>query len=131
MREILFRGQRKEGRLKGQWVEGDLAQSQHYEIFHGENRQWGCLVISETVGQYTGLKDTNGVKIFEGDILEYVNGDGTKAHYVVEMCVDEGVWLAKWVEGDGHSSAKCISLMTVIVGNIHDNPELLEVGGDG
>lgn len=108
MREILFRGKRKDN---GEWVYGNsvLFFKETTKIY-GELVQWREVeVIPETVGQYTGLTDKNGKKIFEGDIIAY--GDD---RYLVNF-------------GDGYFSPFdfiCEDECKVI-GNIYDNPELL------
>lgn len=134
MREILFRGKNYDG----DWEQGSL----HTE--YGETTQDGkreidyrilgmrgeCrYVIPETVGQYTGLTDKNGTKVFEGDIIKVECAgnnrgiEGTVAKVVFEKCKFALVW--GW-----HNEIVCLTdfcnVTFEVISNIHDNPELLE-----
>ncbi|MFA5439817.1 YopX family protein [Dehalococcoides sp.] len=140
-REIKFRGKKID---TGEWVYGNYAFSsvngkhqitvetldgcKHYYVYHPVN--------PETVGQYTGLKDKNGNEIYEGDIVQW----GTEDEIL--SCVVE------YTEG-AHDSEECpymsgfsyrvidaidypeddegeTDYVTEVIGNIYDNPELLE-----
>jgi uncharacterized phage protein (TIGR01671 family) len=131
-REILFRGKRVDG--KG-WVEGGIVPRANGQIFIAPIVDASQIIISavdpDTVGQYTGLKDRNGKRIFEGDVVEYMGvgweePEMTRAEVI--WCGDDGGWGS--TEGQDYwpdaLTASDAERMTVI-GNIHDNPELLEV----
>lgn len=160
MREILFRGKRLDN---GKWVEGFfvkridrltlipkcyiLVQEEDTSGITGEptgylNTEFSWYeVIPETVGQYTGLKDNNGKRIFEGDILRIAkisDGLGSYYHPPLDYPVNVVVkWdLCAWMWETLCEDKRYISFPNAwchyeceIIGNIHDNPELLE-GGD-
>jgi uncharacterized phage protein (TIGR01671 family) len=126
MREILFRGKT----LLGKWIEGDLLQylgcgkvniAQNYKGAGGQE------VIPETVGQYTGLTDKNGKKIFEGDIVTNHKGDIGRVTWYEEYCAFMIYSITEnkvyWLFDNDFS-------LIEIIGNIHNNPELLK-GGEG
>lgn len=127
MREILFRGKRADN---GEWVEGNLFIPDYpdkpTEICIGTNVvRITYEVIPETVGQYTGLTDRNGKKIFEEDILNTTNSN----------CA---IWYVDYKNtgfccNQGNANYSCVldEFMQFsdveVIGNIQDNPELLEV----
>lgn len=121
MREIIYRGKRKDT--------GDLIASDSILQYNGVIKLWdkedGYVEIEpETIGQYTGLTDKNGVKIFEGDIVRY---SGEKHIVVFETRGETGYFGIKidHLETWGFCLSVPAKLMEVI-GNIHDNPELAE-----
>ena len=136
MREILFRGKRTDN---GEWVEGDLLQTRYhsghieYQIMPQTPVSSAYPVLSETVGQFTGLTDRNGVKmIFEGDIcrFKYLNDvhvgeivfNVTTASFVMRYQSIVGVYGEKATHKMLLSACDNIE----VIGNIHDNPELME-----
>ena len=151
MREILFRGKRID---TGAWVEGDLVQGVNDQKGHmfiwSENDESILGVVEfevdpETVGQYTGLPDRNGKKIFDGDLLngfEYPYLRDNAHNYFAEVvwfdnCPAFGLYTHKHplsaVRGISAGNCEIIedfdSSQWEIIGNIHDNPELLEGAG--
>lgn len=146
MREIIFRGKRIDS---GEWLEGILYNGKHYTAIHDE-RFCDCWdgfkeVEPSTVGQFTGLTDKNGIKVFEGDVIKtpyYIFGKeaGTETHAIA---FDSGVFGVKrgcdftrlsalrtpteweYVSNVGEVATKWVHPFEVI-GNIHDNPELLK-----
>lgn len=125
-REILFRGKRVDN---GECVYGhfcefpcddgkDIPSILRIEDKENERIIMQHPIISETVGRFTGLTDRNGVRIFEGDILEALNGN---RGYVVfrngafmKSCNSENMPFL--IAAD----------VNAVIGNIHDNPEMLK-----
>lgn len=143
MREILFRGKRLD---TGEWVEsmslarciGEQPEDVTYYIgsrqpaLMGFNEQGDILLAEthgdclfykidpETIGQFTGLTDKNGKRIFEGDILD-VNG------YAYACRWDEGnVEFGLYNKYESIGIAYIGAFNSEVIGNIHDNPELLD-----
>ena len=120
MREILFRGKRKDTNW---WEIGDYS---GYDISDGISRSYingfEYEVYPETVGQYTGSMDIGGKKIFEGDIMRTAVTGLTQHVGVVEF--SDGAFGLKCEDGNGFFLCFVAGSYTII-GNIHDNPELL------
>ena len=129
MREILFRGKRKDN---GKWIEGYF-----YKIWDKVFLLWGMTgdnpnieeVIPKTVGQYTGLKDKNGKKIFDGDIIKpYIIGGAYDRFLFPNGAVvfEYGAFRIKDSRQSTPLSSYAPRVAFEVIGNIYDNPELLE-----
>nr|DAO42839.1 MAG TPA: YopX protein [Caudoviricetes sp.] len=129
-REILFRGKS----YYNEWVYGDLRHSSTgYGIAAIEQLFANIRVKPDTIGQYTGLKDCNGNKIFEGDILEYIGKrkDNMNKVYRRKVVFHEGMFalLSKELQAYSALNYHCMKdgrFAWRVIGNIHDNPELIE-----
>lgn len=131
MREILFRGKRVDN---GEWVYGDYHNHNSeksisfYKAFVGTVRTM-YAVIPETVGQYTGLKDKNGTRIFEGDIIQSIeSGETGEIQYLPEHAA-----FMIFVKSSIRRSNSYLDYLAnvkpsivKVIGNIYDNPELKE-----
>ena len=137
MREIKFRA--KSGT---QWCYGDLYHNEHGELMIYEPKTsghtlegktvdgWRIVVDPETVGQYVGLKDTEGREIYEGDVVrtDFLPHMRTT---VCNGCVEyrNGAFYVEYID---HTYANLGDLIfysgtsSTVIGNIHDNPDLLE-----
>ena len=143
MREILFRGKLDE-RID-EWIEGNLWYDCDYTAHIIGSRYWGEMskdellsleliswtVIPETVGQYTGLTDKNGKKIFEGDICEVTvfTCEGEDKHFLCEVCFEYSSFIFRDLKRSGleilFSDIYDFKTDVEVIGNIYDNPELI------
>ena len=136
MREILFRGKDIE---TGEWVFGFYSMQSFGRGFAPAIIQFDggstvpLLVNSKTVGQYTGLRDKNSAMIFEGDIVKCDSGFITEVvfgHFTIgsdSWGVEHSTpgFVCKYSDGSGHHG---LDPDVEVIGNIHDNPELLAGG---
>ena len=151
VREIFFRGKRTDN---GEWVEGfyykmnetTYAFAEDYErnpvpthcyILFEQMTDWGMKnklyqaeVVLETVCQYTGLTDKDGRKIFDGDIVRVIDNSSERYVGIGNVSFEEGAWYINgglqeriyWLDD-------FIDYEFEVIGNVFDNPELLDNGG--
>ena len=127
MREIIFRGKRIDN---GEWVKGSPIFQDGYVLIRFWNSEEfeyeEYLVDPESVSEYTGLTDKNGTKIFEGDIVK--GKDNLERNLAVGGYIDYGNG-SFVIVGEFMTHYRWLDYELEVIGNIHDNPELLK-GGD-
>ncbi len=149
MRKLLYRGKRIE---TGEWVYGDLIQlsadspywfimpndasGEMYERqpypFRQNDVMCECAfakVDPKTIGEFTGRCDKNGTQIFECDLVYYCNSNHDEEDGAMEVKYEDG----EFILSDGGlqiSLSEIYDWEIEVIGNIHDNPELLEVNHD-
>ena len=137
MREYmgLFRGKRLGN---GEWIEGyfiPALEKDSYSIYDIEHPELGYYVDPDTVGECTGLTDKNGKLIFEGDIVEG-HCHSAWPHRLQRCAVAysrDGFEARNYISGldsEYYTYRVRFSRDVVVIGTVHDNPELLK-GGEG
>lgn len=140
MREILFRGKANSEVREGEWVYGSLlAESANtFPIIardYDNDDDWISViewdtVEPQTVGQYTGLTDKNGKKIFEGDIVKTDKFNTPNKLYIIKFDLLLGAFIGEAVDTMYFTTFDGDSDYFEVIGNIHDNSELLKESED-
>lgn len=136
MREILFRGK---DALVDEWLYGDLIQS---TIENDEGDEEGVKfivpfaetstreILPETIGQFTGCRDKNGTKIFEGDIVRHIQkyeiSGEVESTAVIIWNEAYSCWSVKYLNGRVTVFLGCEHSKIEVISNVYDNPELLK-----
>lgn len=126
MRTIKFRGKVILGNASNHWIEGDLIRyhMQEDQLIYNANIRSSCGIVyainPKTLGQFTGLYDKNGNEVFEGDIVKLPAGN-------MRVSFSDGAFVL--IPPKTNVIYEALGLIEdeyEIIGNIYDNPELLE-----
>ncbi len=134
MREIKFRGivpkSYNENFYKEKFVYGSLIFCEDDITSTIINDEFEAQVLTKTVGEYTGIKDKNGLKIYEGDICSWTASktgkstiDGSQLKHIISVVVYHK---AQWIFKDNETWNMSIYSNVEVIGSIHKNPELLQ-----
>lgn len=131
-REILFRGKRANTK---EWIYGDVQQNVDAVKIREQEQSIqriakSFVVIPETVGQFTGLTDKNGKRIYEGDVMEFVAYGEYNKGVVYIYKGNFGIFCkppSAHCEASPFLDDAIGKYNAVVIGNVHDNPELLRV----
>lgn len=143
-REILFRGWNKKNK---KWLYGYYFAYRGYHFISPDVLKDlstpldEYLVDADTVGQYTGMKDANGVKIFEGDIVRFsyiTDGiERIEIECLAKVVFKDGSFMIKCVKGHIHNSMQralfamdYFNIKVEVIGNVTDNPEMVKGGSN-
>lgn len=140
VRKLIFRGKSVN---TGKWLYGYLAEDKFFstylstcekvifknlESFSTDNFSYvvdDCKVSENTICQYTGLHDKNGQEIYEGDIVLQQGYNGKKIPMVVRF--ENGAFIVGYHKGSStRKTPMLVSCKCEVIGNIYDNPELME-----
>ena len=134
MREILFRGKS----VNDYWIYGNFnfypdinrtfIRKNNKELLPSFQTSLEEEVSKNTIGQYTGLTDKNGKKIFEGDIIKHFNSNIPEQFevYQVEFDTNRCMYVGRLHKNWAAELRKGLEQHYEVIGNIHDNPELLK-----
>ena len=126
MRSIKFRGKIK---VSGKWMYGNITHLYEDEFMQIDISDWD--VFPETIGQFTGIVDRNGVEIYEGDIIQTYDSSGKAILHEVYYLESEARFATKLISyenlNEGSLTQKWINELDFeVIGNKFDNKELLQ-----
>lgn len=123
MREIIFRGKPEDG---GWIYDSCIYIDEDYAAID-------CIPVDiNTVGQFTGFRDCNGVGIYEGDIVRLYVGNDRDSFENDEVVFDKGCWVLKRLDLINGNDRKFLYVKVAfpanieVIGNVHDNPEFVK-----